>query len=544
MKYIEVLDCTLRDGGRLFNCEFYDDMITDMVKRLQKAKIDIIEVGFLRDERTTEYKGNSTFFTRVDQICRFLPKKENRTSTFVAFIDYGMYDFSTLSVCDGQSVDGIRFGFTKKNWEDNRDDVLKCMQLIKEKGYKLFVQNVNTPGYSDRELLEIIDNINDIKPYGYGIVDTYGSMYEDDIEHYFDLVNQNLDKGIRLDFHSHNNFQMSFALAQKLIKICELNKRRTIIDGTLNGMGKGAGNLNIELVVDYLERRKNYNYETDEILDLIDDYCKEIQKTKTWGYSLPGLFSGIYRCHPNNMIFLTDKFNLSSKDIRNILSSIELEKRGRYDYDSLQKIVEEYGKTKIDDTDAIEELKKKIQNKTVLLIMPGSSISSHQMEIEDCYKREEPLVMTVNFLYVNPKVPVDYGFFGSADRYKTFANNNQDSNIKVILTSSIKSRNNEIIVNYESLVERGNINFDNSAIMCLKLLKKCGVKKICIAGFDGYRENSYNYYENQMNSERSIGKAKSMNKDISKMFKSYWEMVRDDIQIYFITPSIYNMEES
>lgn len=540
MKNIELLDCTLRDGGRLFNCEFSDEMISDVSKRLESSHVDIIEIGFLRDKKTVIYNGNSTFFTDVNQIKQFIPGKKQRKAMFVAFVDYGMFDISSLKPYDGESIDGIRFGFTHKNLFDNKFDVIKCMNDIKDKGYKLFVQNVNTPGYTDIELLRLIKNINNIKPYSYGIVDTYGAMYEEDLGHYFYMINHNLNSDIKIDFHSHNNYQMSFALAQKIIKLSEVNGRQIIIDATLNGMGKGAGNLNLELLIDYLIRIKNYNYDMDAILDIIDDYLNEIKKNNTWGYSIPGLFSGIYKCHPNNMIYLTEKFDLALKDIKTILSSVSPEKRERYDYDNLQKVCSEYRHTKIDDNMAINMLKESLGGKDILLIMPGSSIDKFSEEISRYYFDNKPMVISVNFVYCGIGFESDMVFFGSSDRYRKYRKKVESN--KKIVTSNIKADKSDILVNYESLVERGNIYFDNSSIMCLNLLKKVEVKSIKLAGFDGYSDSHDNYNKNnELRTDLILGKSVQLNTDIQDMFSRFCKSVLDSISISFITPSIYEI---
>lgn len=539
-KNVEILDCTLRDGGRLFNCEFSDEMIRDVCLRMEDAHIDIIEVGFLRDEGTVSYNGNSTFFTSEKQIIPFLPLKNMRRSLYVAFIDYGLYEIEKLDNCDGTSIEGIRFGFTHRNLIEHYDEVIECMTSIKQKGYKLFVQNVNTPGYSDKELLDIIDAINKIKPYSYGIVDTYGSMYEEELSHFFYLVAKNLDKDIRIDFHSHNNFQMSFALAQKMVEMSELSERKIVIDGTLNGMGKGAGNLNLELIVDYLVRKKNYNYELDIILDIIDDYLKEIKTNYTWGYSLPGLFSGIYGCHPNNMLYLTDKFDLSSRDIKSILSMLDKEKRERYDYENLVRICEQYIDTKVDDSESITLLKNELQNKDVLLVMPGKSIYDYKSDIISYIGKNHPCVVSVNFFISGDKFTSDYVFFGSADRYKSFRDDAGFN--RVILTSNIKKKDkNDIVVNYESLVERGNVNFDNSAIMCLHLLKRCGVNSIVFAGFDGYSDGGENYIRKEFQNELMPGKTVQMNSDIQDMLSRFSKSVKGEVNLAFITPSQFSI---
>lgn len=200
MKNVQVLDCTLRDGGRIIDCAFPDEEIKDISDRLADAKIDIIEVGFLRDWRNVSYKGNSTFFTDVDQIRPFVDRSRKHC-IYVAFIDYGMFDFDSLKPFDGTSIDGIRFGFTKKNYEEHYDDVLNCAKRIKESGYKLFIQGVNSLNYSDKEILELVEMINLIKPYSFGIVDTYGAMYISDVDRLYGLINHNMDKDIRINFH-------------------------------------------------------------------------------------------------------------------------------------------------------------------------------------------------------------------------------------------------------------------------------------------------------------------------------------------------------
>ena len=99
MKNIQILDCTLRDGGRVIDCAFNDNVITDMVRNLTNANIDIVEVGFLRGRDLVMYQHDSTFFTKMSQIAPFLPENKKNTM-YVAFADYNMYDFSYLEECE------------------------------------------------------------------------------------------------------------------------------------------------------------------------------------------------------------------------------------------------------------------------------------------------------------------------------------------------------------------------------------------------------------------------------------------------------------
>ena len=105
-KNVQILDCTLRDGGRIINCNFENSTIRNITNELTDAGIDIVEVGFLRSRELVDYIGNSTFFTDVSQITQFIPLNNNRT-LYVAFIDYNMYDFDELQECDNKSITGI-----------------------------------------------------------------------------------------------------------------------------------------------------------------------------------------------------------------------------------------------------------------------------------------------------------------------------------------------------------------------------------------------------------------------------------------------------
>ncbi|MCD8290426.1 MAG: aldolase catalytic domain-containing protein [Prevotella sp.] len=418
MKNVRVLDCTLRDGGRIIDCAFPDNEIKKIAGKLASAKIDIIEVGFLRDQRKVDFKGDSTFFTDVDQITGYLDKS-SADALFVAFIDYGMFEFSSLRPHDGNSIDGIRFGFTKKDYTEHYEDVLNCARIIKEKGYKLFIQGVNSLNYSDREILELIDMINLIKPYSFGIVDTYGAMYIDDVDRLYGLIDRNMDSDICINFHSHNNYQLSFGFAQEVIKLAKGSPRQVIIDATLSGMGKVAGNLNTELIVDYLVRKLHYDYDLDTVLDIIDDYIYKYAQKHKWGYSIPALMAGIYKSHPNNIIYLTEKFRLETKDIGNLLSMISPDKRQRYDYDNIERIYVEYIADKVDDSEVIAELRQKISGREVVVMAPGNTLNTYR-EIVDRYIYDNaPIVISVNFVADYPKA---WAFFGNKKRYNMLEN--------------------------------------------------------------------------------------------------------------------------
>ncbi len=538
-KNVKLLDCTLRDGGRIIDCCFKDDIIEGMSRDFISAGMDVVEIGFLRGRKLVDYKGDSTFFTDEGQIERFIPAKHDGTM-FTAFIDYGMYDFSELKECTGRSITGIRMGFTHKDYLNDKEGIKQALLSIKNKGYKLFVQNVNTPGYTDRELLEVIEMINEVHPYSYGIVDTYGSMYLEDMIHYYEMVDYNLRDDCCIDIHSHNNFQSSFAFAQQIINLSS-GKRTIILDATLNGMGKCAGNLNTELIADYLTRKKGLDYDVDLILDMIDRYLVNYKDSEKWGYSIPAFMAGIYKAHPNNVIYLTQKYRLNNKDIKYILSAIDEDKRQRYDYDNIQRIYREYNENQIDDTDSITLLRKELEGKSVLILAPGSSVSESVEEIKEFIAKGTPVVIGINNAY--REFQIDYFFFTNTIHWERWESHLDHE--KCVTVSNIKDNvDNTLRANYSSYIEEDSFLRDNSMIMCLNLMKRIGVHEIVMAGFDGLKKDQENYVDNTFPNKQMEYSIEQLNNEITRLYQEFENRTKDKISMSFITPSIYKSERT
>ena len=96
---------------------------------------------------------------------------------------------------------------------------MKVCQEIKKKGYEVFVQPVDALGYTDAELIELLDLVNQVEPYCFSIVDTFGSMYEEDLQHIYSIVDHNLVSSCKIGFHSHNIMQLSSSLSLLFVRM-------------------------------------------------------------------------------------------------------------------------------------------------------------------------------------------------------------------------------------------------------------------------------------------------------------------------------------
>lgn len=536
MKNVKILDCTLRDGGRIIDCAFPDSHIRGITEGLTSARVDIVELGFLRGN--IEYSGNSTFFNEVNQFKQFIPENKGDTM-YVAFADYGkeygMWDFDKLPECDGTSITGIRVGYRKKDLLD----AVEIFELVKAKGYTLFIQGVDSLSYTDKEMLEAIEIINRVKPYSFGIVDTYGAMYKDDVIHYYNLVDYNLDEDIAIDFHSHNNLQLSFSFAQEIIELSR-GKRQIILDATLEGVGKGTGNLNSELIMDYLIRKKYYNYNLDILLDTIDEYLHWIKEKHSWDYTIPYAMAGIYSSHANNIIYLNEKHKLRTKDIKQIISMIEPQKRKRYDYDNIENLYLKYLDLDVDDQESLKALQRIFEKREILILVPGASIGENRETIQKYINARSPIVISVNFIADFEILPENnFTFYGNPRRYKKDKQNLGDKNI-IASSNVIEVLPDTIVVNYNGLVKRGVQYFDNSVVILLNLLKKTGFGQITFAGFDGFEEGKKNYIDPAYESNRYEKNYNQINNDLVILLKEFANTLKDKHIIQFLTDSRFS----
>lgn len=534
MKHIQVLDCTLRDGGYVVNTMFGHKTIKGIINKLSNAKIDVIECGFLKD---SEHANGSSTFNTVEQIIPYIPKFKNNKTSFVAMVDYGRYDLNKLTNYDGKSIDAIRNCFFKKD----RFDGIKFGKEIINKGYKIYIQPVDILGYTDKELLELVECVNELNPYAFAIVDTFGSMYKDDLLRLYSIIHHNLNKKIKLCFHSHNNMQLSFSLSQELANI-SLGQRDIIIDSSICGLGRGAGNTNTELVVDYLNRKLGYDYDMNELLDLIDIYMPKIINENKWGYSVPYFIAGMYSSHVHNITYLLDKHNIKSKDMRLIIENIDSEKIKRYDFDDLENIYSSYFNKKVDDAESLEELRTQFNDRQILLIAPGKSSETQKNKIQAYIDTNNPIIITVNS--ISEAFNADYAFYSNTRRYEhsmeyddvTF------SKINKIITSNIKTleNENEIILNFSLLIKKGWKYFDNSMILLLRLLDKLGVTTIAIAGFDGFDPHkNYNEFHSSLETYKSNHDYDMLNEEIQEMLIDFKINKTADTEILFVTDSLF-----
>lgn len=513
MNKVQILDCTLRDGGYCNGWSFGYDNIKKIIKGLVETNVDIIECGFLTDNII--YEKNESKFTELEQI-REIVSTSKENGLFVAMVNYGEYDIEKLPSYDGQAIDGIRVAFHKKDMEKALEFCLE----IKKKGYKVFVQPMVSMSYSDQEFLELIAKVNTILPYAFYIVDSFGMMKQKDLARFFCLVDNNLSESVCMGFHSHNNLQLAYSNAQFLV---EKNiSRHILIDTSIYGMGRGAGNLNTELFIQYLNERIGASYDIKPVLMIIDEIINDFYQRNYWGYSLPNYISAVHNAHPNYAGYLDDKKTLTVEAMNEIFGMMDEEKKYSYD-----KLYIEGLYTRYLETGKVQELHEKelaevLYAKRIILIAPGKSSYDQKERIISASKRENTVVISVNFDYLYTEV--DYIFLSNLRRYREL-----DDTIrkKCIVTSNIPTDDVYIKTRYIDLVNKIDAIKDNAGMMAIKFLLKYGVDEILLAGFDGYSHDvTENYAESQMEIVTRNSVLDTMNDGMTRMLREYSKMAK------------------
>ena len=513
---VRILDCTLRDGGYVNNWNFSQGQAIRVVEALSKSNIDIVELGYLDDDGRPS---NSTLFDSVKSIDNLINDIDQNLSK-VVMINLFDFDINKLPHKSKTKIDGIRLAFHKEHIQA----ALAQAQQIIDLGYQLFFQPMVTKNYSSEDFLSAISQANQLAIHAFYIVDSFGSMSLKEFKEYVNLANENLRQDIGLGYHSHNNMQLAFSNA---IDLCSVDfDREVIVDSSIYGMGRGAGNLNTELIADYLNA-EGQRYNTIPLLEIIDELLIHFFKKYSWGFSPAQYLSASLDCHPSYASYLVDKKTNHIADIRNILEGIPSSCKNYFDKGIVDSLYQQYLLT--DKVKAQGDIK--ISDKRVLLVASGSSVNDKLALIKQKAERDDYLVIALNH---QPEVECDYYFFSNQQRFDTF-----NSNIpleKQVITTNIRHKGAvNIAIPLKDIAYIGDDFITNVAILMINYLIQQGVGKIEVAGLDGYHTGKDNYTYN----ETSIAANENVFAELNNAVSDSLLQLKPFIEIDFITSSIF-----
>lgn len=320
MKHINLLDCTLRDGGYINDWKFGHEAIVNITDKIASSGAEIVEIGFMKNE---PYQENRCVFNSMEQVKKIIGKKKAGVDYAVMCEVVNPLPLELLEPADADSADIIRVIVWKTKHDENGNvvDALQegfeyCKGII-EKGYKLCVQPARVDQYSDEEFINTVKIFSKLNPLAIYVVDSWGTQNPEGLLHYMHLADANMPKNIRLGYHGHNNMMQALSAAQAMIH--KNFDRDIMIDASVYGIGRGAGNLNIEIIAKYLNECYEKNYDVIPMLQVYEDYIKSIYEIEKWGYSIPYYLTANYNCNPNYAQFMK-QYNMNNIEFRDLLS--------------------------------------------------------------------------------------------------------------------------------------------------------------------------------------------------------------------------------
>jgi 4-hydroxy 2-oxovalerate aldolase len=300
---INLLDSSLRDGGYVNNWNFGEDNIYNIVNALVESNTEFIECGFLGKNDNKD----RSIFNNLLELNLAMPHLYKTTplpayTVMLNFADKDLFDAEDINNINEQSV-YIRLAFFK----EDRLEALMYAKYLMNLGYRIIMQMMATHMYSDIELKKFISEVNQTELVALSIVDSFGMFTDFELGQYFGILNSSLNTDIWIGFHGHNNLNMAVSNCFRFIAMAEVHNRDILIDGSVCGMGRGAGNCPIEILMPFLNTNYNKEYKLSSIALIYDKCLADIKSKTPWGYSMHYMASAILGINPSYVWYLETK---------------------------------------------------------------------------------------------------------------------------------------------------------------------------------------------------------------------------------------------
>jgi 4-hydroxy 2-oxovalerate aldolase len=270
---LKVLDCTIRDGGLINDHAFEDGFAKAIYNACVAAGVDYLELGYKASKKLfSRDKCGAWKFCDEDDMRRIVGDNPSPLK-LTAMADAGKSDWRTDILPKKDSVlDMIRVAFYA-------NQVPEAVDMIKDaadKGYEVTANLMAVSTVSETELDQVLEVIAQTPVSAIVVVDSYGSLYAEQVELLVKKY-QAFGKatGKEVGIHAHNNQQLAFANTIEAI-IHGANR----VDASMAGLGRGAGNCPMELLIGFL---RNPKFHIRPIYQVIEEQLLPLSKTVEWG---------------------------------------------------------------------------------------------------------------------------------------------------------------------------------------------------------------------------------------------------------------------
>lgn len=465
-KDLKILDCTLRDGGYYTNWDFSPITVDNYIKSFNALPVDYLEVGY-RSKQLDYYLGK--YFYCPVSVLKDLKSKTNK-KLVVILNEKSVRAEEAFDLLEPikQYVSMIRLAVDPKEF----GRALGLAEKIKEMGFEVsFNVMYMSTWKQEKEFLDLIPRVNGLADYFY-MVDSFGGVYPEDVREIMALVRSKTN--VKLGFHGHNNLEM--ALANTLTAIQE---GVDIVDATITGMGRGAGNLKTELLLTVLQSKNHLSFDYNALTKVVDDFT-QLQKNYDWGTNLPYMVSGANSLPQKQVMEWVSKRYYS---FNSIIRALHNQSEGLEDNKSLPKL-------KVDDKMYMR----------ALVVGGGPSPVEHSEAIVS-FLKQNPDILVIHASSKNALSFIDvnndqvFCLVGNEGHRLESVFGEKYINGKCILPPYPRKMGTYIpIVLANNAFELKEVTFtdkykDSHTAIALQIAKDLGIKRIFFTGYDAYNGN-------------------------------------------------------
>lgn len=293
---IKVVDCTIRDGGLVNNFYFDDEFVRNLYTANVAAGVEYMEFGYKASKEIFDVKEFGKWKFCDEQDIRDIVGDNNTDLKISVMADVGRTDYKKDIIPKTDSViDTIRIA----TYINTIPAAIEMIHYCAEMGYETTINIMAVSTAAESELDLALDLLAQSEVGTIYLVDSYGSLYPEQIRRLADKYLKVAEKyGKKVGIHAHNNQQLAFA---NTIEACTVGV--SYLDATMSGMGRGAGNCNMELLLGFL---RNPKYSLNPVLKFLQNQMLPLKKTGlVWGCDVQYMLTGQQNQHPRTAIAFT-----------------------------------------------------------------------------------------------------------------------------------------------------------------------------------------------------------------------------------------------
>ncbi|GAB2706117.1 hypothetical protein GCM10027037_35340 [Mucilaginibacter koreensis] len=462
----KVLDCTLRDGG-YYNGWDFDDKITSVYfQAMEQLPIDYVEIGY-RNNPSKGYEGRYFYCPQfVLERCKSMMPSKKIAVMFNEKEVKPQDVHKLLEPCKGL-VDIVRIAVAPNKFKQ----AIELSAAIRAEGFEagvnlMYMSSLLNSG--TEEVFDTLATIEGIVNY-FSLVDSYGGVYPEDVAR---LIKQcKAVTNVPVGFHGHNNIELVFANT-----LAAINAGCDVVDATVTGMGRGAGNLKTELLLTHQATREGRNVDFNSLADVVSNF-EQLQDIYGWGTNLPYMVSGTNSLPQKDVMDWVSKRTYS---INSIIRGLSNQSKGQED--NLKLPVFDGSK----------------HYKTAVIVGGGQNAVAHAEAIKKFIDQNNDICIIHassknSWIYTDINVPQFFCLVGNeGHRLENVFSDVANINPICILPPFPRKMGTYIpksVIN--DSYELGEVNFadsykDSHTALAVQLAKELQVQDLYVAGYDGY----------------------------------------------------------